>query len=112
MRTVRPRVARTHTSFSLRSVPSAPPLPKRGHAQPHIPPVVSTHQTVYGDVTHVQLPRASYLAALALGYHHLGDFLCTRMGVVPAQRSGSHIGKPTCSTISCWLRSTWGPCQW
>ena len=39
-----------------------------------MPPVVNTHQTAYCDVTYVQLPPAIYLAALAPGYHHLGDF--------------------------------------
>ena len=44
--------------------PSSPPPPLR----------VTTHATVYGAITVVHVPRAVFIAALAPGYHHLGDF--------------------------------------
>ena len=50
------------------------PRPQRGQTRLDIPSVVTTHQTAYGDVTHIQLPLVVYSAALALVYHPLGDF--------------------------------------
>ena len=53
---------------------SSCPPPPLGQVWPHIPSVLTTQDNTYGDVTHIQLPRAIYSAAPALGYHHLADF--------------------------------------
>ena len=36
-------------------------------AQPHIPLVVTSHNDVYGNITHLKLPRALYSTTLTLG---------------------------------------------
>ena len=36
--------------------------------------MVTIFPSLYGAVTHVQLPALAYAVALALGYHHLGVF--------------------------------------
>ena len=40
----------------------APPLQKCGYVRPDIPPLVTKHLTVYGDVTDVRHLRAIYSA--------------------------------------------------
>ena len=62
--------------------PRAPPNEGR-HPRPDIPPVVTTHQTTYGDVTHVQLPLAVYSVALTLWYRY-GD-PCAPGGVLRSE---------------------------
>ena len=49
MCTMRPEGAQAQALSSC----SPPTPPKRGQARPHIIPVVTTHRTVYGDVTQV-----------------------------------------------------------
>ena len=79
---------------------AAPPHPRAG-APPRrglcsgSPRVTTTYQSQSGKVTSVQLPPSAYVAALAMGYHHLGISihierdLCT---CVPRGRTPHHLG--------------------
>ena len=51
--------------------PDPPPLAGAG---PTAPAPVAPYDTAYGARTLVHMPQAVFTAALALGYHHVGDF--------------------------------------
>ena len=70
---VAPHTAPCHTKPHHAMPRHVTPHPATPHHTTHTP-VVTTYQTRYSHVTHVQLPSAAYAATLALGYHHLGDF--------------------------------------
>ena len=58
------------------SHPFPPPKMRAGPARPaqQPPPQVTKYDTAHGAITLVHVPRMVFSAALALEYHHLGDF--------------------------------------
>ena len=69
------------------------PTPSSGQA----PPGFTTYDMAYGATTLVHVPRAVFTVALALEYHHLGDFY-TLEGTL-------HCCGRGCSRAARWTRS-------
>ena len=91
----------------------APIPPKRGPAQQRPPqqppppplPRVTTYNTAYDAITLIHVPRAVFTVALALGYHHFGDFY-TPEGILRSANDLRARVPQSCivDTIRTWLR--------